>query len=101
MAKKTTKAITKPKAKPEVEKEDDLFEEEITQTEDEEEDFYPFDDEQQDDDDAADIDEFDDTEVTAKRTASNPCLRDGYCSKCDGDLGDPIGNCNCRCHDLA
>lgn len=31
----------------------------------------------------------------------NSCIRNNYCSKCDGTPHEPEGYCHCRCHDIA
>ncbi len=102
MAKKKDKPAPEPKK----EKEEDLFEEEILNRGDEdsdpeEDEGYKFEEEFPEEEEEEDFVETDDDYVTAKSTASHPCLRAGYCSRCEGDLDNPEGSCNCRCHDLA
>jgi hypothetical protein len=83
--------------------EEDELEADLNQTEDDDGDDFPFDDDSEyepeiDEDDIAELEE---DYSTIKKSASSPCLRNGFCLKCDGDYTEPNGLCNCRCHDIA
>lgn len=72
---------------------DDFLENE--ESEEEEEDDY----EPQIDPDEEEFEE-DENEYFIK-TKDNKCIKNNYCSRCEGTPHDPEGYCSCRCHDIA
>lgn len=42
-----------------------------------------------------------DSEHYISKAKVNSCIRNNYCSKCDGTPHEPEEYCHCRCHDIA
>jgi hypothetical protein len=42
-----------------------------------------------------------DDEHFISKAKMNSCIKNNYCSKCDGSPHEPEGLCHCVCHDIA
>ena len=67
-----------------------------------EEEYEPEIDEEEDDESADEEEELHgESEHYNSKAKIHSCIKNNYCSKCDGTPHEPEGLCRCTCHDIA